>query len=203
MAKTLYHSALRQLGPVRVTVKSDVLQSKFSKPNAPKPDYVVLEIAGEEWNYSLENPGCGDVFDGKKGETFTVVADGGGRGKEDTATVTYVGESAEPSDNDGGEAPPPARQPQRQAAPAQRRGPAPHEPKPATRAAAPAGNGGSVHHGARVGACLNKAVDYCIAEGVPFDANEIYNRTSDLVRIAEALENGHMAPKFSERKAAQ
>jgi len=202
MPKTLYHSALRALGPVRVTVKSDVLQSKFSKPNAPKPDYVVLEIAGDEWNYSLENPGCGDVFDGKKGETFTVVADGGGRGKEDTATVTYVGESAEPSDNDGGEAPPPSRPAARQATPA-RRGPAPHEPKPAARAAAPAGNGGSVHHGARVGACLNKAVDYCIAEGVPFDANEIYNRTSDLVRIAEALENGHMAPKFGERKAAK
>ena len=39
-----------------------------------------------------------------------------------------------------------------------------------------------------------------IAEGVPFDANELYNRTSDMVRIAEALENGYMAPKFSERQ---
>jgi len=200
MAKTLYHSAARQLGPVRVTVKSDVLQSKFSKPNAPKPDYVVLEIDGVEWNYSLECPSCGDAFLNAKGETFSVIFDGGGKGKEDTATVTYVGEP-------GVEAPPAAAK----AAPA-RPAPAPARPAPQPAAAAPARPAApppvarppqSVHHGARVGACLNKAVDYMIAEGVPFDANELYNRTSDMVRIAETLENGHMAPKFSERHGKQ
>lgn len=210
MAKTLYHSALKQLGPVRVTVKSDVLQSKFSKPNAPKPDYVILEIAGEEWNYSLENPTCGDVFEGQKGNTFTIVAEGGGRGHEDSASVTYVGEAAaEGDDGDTGPAiPPPARP-----APA-RRGPTPHNtsvpaahparqnaPAAPVRPAAPPANAG--HHGARVGACLNKAVDYMIAEGIPWNANECYNRCSDMVRIAEAIENGHMAPKFSERQAAE
>lgn len=209
MAKTLYHSALRQLGPVRVTVKSDVLKSKFKG----KPDYCVLEIAGEEWNYSLENPTCGEVFEGQKGNTFTVVAEGGGQGKEDTATVVYVGEAApEGDDGDTGPAtPPPAR-------PAlARRGPTPHNtgvpqghparqnaqaaPAATARPAAPPAK--TTHFGATVGMCVKAAVDYCIAEGIAFDPNVIYERASDLVRVAERMEGGSLAPKFSERQAAE
>ena len=210
MAKTLYHSALRQLGPVRVTVKSDVLQSKFSKPNAPKPDYVVLEISGEEWGYNLENPTCGEVFEGQKGNTFTIVADGGGKGKEDTATVTYVGEAAE-------EAAPARPGP---AAPAPRKAMTPmnksvppghpaHNPVP-PKAAAPAAPAQSKaqfvgHPGARVGACMNKAVDYLIAEGIassdPAFSQTLYNLVSDMVRVCAAIEDGHLAPKQSERAA--
>ena len=37
--KTMYHGELRDMGPVRVTVKSKVTPSKYSKPDAPKPDY--------------------------------------------------------------------------------------------------------------------------------------------------------------------
>lgn len=224
MAKTLYHSALRQLGPVRVTVKSDVLQSKFSKPNAPKPDYVILEISGEEWNYSLENPTCGDVFEGQKGNTFTVVADGGGRGKEDSATVTYVGEAVgedgdtAPASPARAAAPARASAPARAAAPAApRRGPTPHNTavppshpahQPAPAAAAPAAAAAREkfvgHPGARVGACLNKAVDYLIAEGLassdPAFSSTLYNLVSDMARVTAAIEEGHLAPKQSERK---
>lgn len=217
MAKTLYHSALRQLGPVRVTVKSDVLQSKFSKPGAPKPDYVILEISGEEWNYSLENPTCGGVFEGQKGNTFTVVADGGGRGKEDSATVTYVGEAVGEDGDTAPAAPARASAPARAAAPAApRRGPKPHntavppshpahQPAPASAAPAAAARDKFVGHpGQRVGACLNKAVDYLIAEGLassdPAFSEALYNLVSDMVRVTAAIEEGHLAPKQSERK---
>ena len=217
MAKTLYHSAFRRIGPVRVTVKSDVLQSKFSKPNAPKPDYVVLEIASEEWNYSLENPTCGKCFEGQKGNTFTVIADGGGKGKEDTATVTYVGEAA---GDDGDVAPTaptaPARSVPRAAAP---KGITPHNTsvptghpthvapaaRPAAANVAPAQTRAQFagHPGARVGACMNKSVDYLIAEGMnssdPAFSQTLYNLVSDMVRICAAIEDGHLAPKQSER----
>lgn len=194
MAKTLYHSVLKKQSPCRVTVKSDVLQSKFSKPGAPKPDYVVLEIGGEDFNYSAENPACAAFFEGQKGRTFTIVADGGGKGQEDTATITYVGEAADEDQ------PPAPKQsaPRKGMPPATKaslntvntpRSTAPH-------AAAPAG-----HHGARVGACLNKAVDYMVAEGIPYNPQELAYRVSDMVRICEAIENGHMLPKFSERNA--
>ena len=211
MAKTLYHSALRQLGPVRVTVESDVLQSKFSKPGAPKPDYVILNIAGESWNYSLENPTCGDVFEGQKGNTFTIVAEGGGKGKEDSATVTYVGEAAAEGD-DGDTAP--ARPAPARPAPAKPKGVTPHNtavppghparmntPAAPARPAAPPAK--TTHFGATVGMCVKAAVDYCIAEGVAFDPNVIYERASDLVRVAERMEGGSLAPKFSERMAAE
>lgn len=84
--KTLYHGELRKLSPVRVTVKSDVLESKY----AGKPPYVVLAINGDERNYTTENQGCAAFFDGRKGETFTLIAEG----QREEATITYVGESA-------------------------------------------------------------------------------------------------------------
>lgn len=211
MAKTLYHSAFRALGPVRVTVKSDVLQSKFSKPNAPKPDYVVLEIAGEEWNYSLENPNCGEAFEGQKGSTFTVVADGGGKGKEDSATVTCVGEAGV---EEAPERPAPAAPGPRKSAmsPHNTSVPPGHPAHVAVAAHAPTPLQQTKaqfvgHPGARVGACMNKAADYLIAEGLsssdPAFSQTLYNLVSDMVRVCAAIEDGHLAPKQSERISAQ
>jgi len=212
----LYHSALKKMGPIRVTVQSDVLQSKFPG----KPDYVCLRIGTEDFNYSLENPTCGDVFEGQKGNTFTIIADGGGKGKEDTATVTYVGEAADDGDT-APAAPAPARTaaaPARPAAAPARRGPVPHntsvppghparQAAPAAAAPTPAAQSRAQfvgHPGARVGACLNKAVDYLIAEGLassdPAFSETLYNLVSDMVRVTAAIEEGHLAPKQSERK---
>ena len=70
--KTLYHSELAAMGPVRVTVKTDRMKSRYSKPGNEKPDYVVLLIAGKEKNYNTENEGCAAFFEGQKGKTFTL-----------------------------------------------------------------------------------------------------------------------------------
>lgn len=50
---------------------------------------------------------------------------------------------------------------------------------------------------------LNKAVDSCLQEGIPWNPEEIMNRASDLCRIAEGLEKGHLMPRFTERMRAQ
>lgn len=85
------------MGPVQVKVVKEQQQSKFKG----KPPYVVLEIDGHERLYSAENEDCADFFDGQKGRTFTIVAEGGGKDKEETATITYVGESApDPDEHD-------------------------------------------------------------------------------------------------------
>lgn len=103
--KTLYHSELVTLGPVMVTVKSDVLKSKFSKPGLPKPDYVLLEINGEDRTYTLDSPQCVEFFEGMKDRAFTIIAEGG-KGHE---TLTYVGEAAPqkaPESSHGNKPPP-------------------------------------------------------------------------------------------------
>jgi len=82
--KGMYHSELVRMGPVAVTVKSDVLRSKFKD----KPDYVILEIDGAERIYNTENDECADFFRDQKGRTFTLVAEG----READAILTYVGE---------------------------------------------------------------------------------------------------------------
>ncbi len=89
--KTLYHSELKGMGPVRVTVKGEVKKSKYQG----KPDYVTLAIGNEERTYNAENPACADFFRGKAGQTFTISAEGGGKGQEDTATITFVGGTVE------------------------------------------------------------------------------------------------------------
>ena len=86
MAKTLYHSGLVKMGPVQVTVKSEVLPSKFKD----KPPYVVLAIGNEDFNYSTENDECAGFFEGQKGATFTLVAEG----SRENAILTYVGQAA-------------------------------------------------------------------------------------------------------------
>ena len=114
MAKQIWHSELKSLGPVRVTIKSDILKSKWSKPNDPKPDFVVLDVNGEQRNYTLENPSCGDVFRNRKEQTISIIAEGSG----ESATITYVGQS-------GAQTPLPAHRQTNQAPPA-------HQPPPAT-----------------------------------------------------------------------
>lgn len=92
MAKTanLYHSALCKMGVVKVTVKTEKQKSQF--PNSP--DYVTLEIDGKPYYYKSENQGCADFFDGKRGQTFALLAEGGGKDSPETATIQYVGEPA-------------------------------------------------------------------------------------------------------------
>jgi len=90
MAKQLFHKELRDMSPISVTVKAERQKSTYSKPNAPKPDYVTLMVNGEERYYTTENEACAQFFNGKHGQTFTVVAEGS---RED-ATITCVGQSA-------------------------------------------------------------------------------------------------------------
>jgi hypothetical protein len=192
MAKNLYHSALVKLGPVEVTVKSDILHSKFPG----KPDYVVLEIDGEDFNYSFDTPECAAPFEGQKGASFTVVAEGSG--KDGTATVTYVGEgggtpqrkpAARPPARPAARNQPPARPPVQNAA---NRPPSPGNQPP--RPPQP-----PVSNGARVGAAINKAVDYTIAVGSEWNPTLVWEIASDIMRISERLEQNKLARPHSER----
>lgn len=89
------------MGPVQVTVTTDVLPSKFKG----KPPYVGLRIAGEDWSYSTENDECAAFFEGQKGRTFTIVAEG----REQQAVLTYVGEAAPDPEPEREPAKPPAK----------------------------------------------------------------------------------------------
>lgn len=91
MSQNLYHSALVKMKAVKVTVKSDVLKSKFKG----KPPYVILSIDGEDYSYNTENDECAEFFEGQKGRTFTIIAEG----RDTDAVITYVGESAPDPDS--------------------------------------------------------------------------------------------------------
>lgn len=188
MAKNLYHSALIKMGDVTADVRSDVLKSKY--PN--KPDYVELEIDGESYYYSTENEQCAAFFNGLKGRRIEFRAVGGGRGKEDTANLELIAEGPHPTERKASaeRSRTPAEKPPRQQQPA------------AMEKAEPPAKGEKLHPqlGIRVGACLNNAINYLIAESHPWDPKEILDRTSDLLRISEYLEKGHISPPFSERR---
>ena len=100
-AKTLYHSQLTKLGPVMVTVKSDVRKSQF----AGKPDFCYIVINGEEFGYSFDSPACQKFFTGQKGRSFMIKAEG----RDADATITYLGEPG--SQKFAAPAPPPDAQP--------------------------------------------------------------------------------------------
>lgn len=187
MAKNLYHSAFCKLGDITVRVDTDVLQSKYPG----KPDYVGLTIDGEQYNYSTENAGCALAFDGLKGQTVELRAIGGGRGKEETAAIEIIDADASPKQGPARTAGKPASKPQ---APARDKAPAGNQSAPERKPEA-------LHPqlGIRVGACMNNAIAYLIAEGQPWNPQEIVDRTSDLLRIAAFLEKGHMSPTFTER----
>ena len=90
MAKSLYHSALTKMGPVTVTITTGPMKSKFSKPEAPKPDFCGMTINGEQFSYTIENPTIAAFITQHKGQTLSIVAEG----SRDQATITAVGAPA-------------------------------------------------------------------------------------------------------------
>jgi len=79
MAKNVYHGALRDqcsIGPVTLTIKSGPQKSKFSRPDAPKPDYATLSIGGEDFYYPLDSAQCSEFVTKHKGQTLAIVAEG-------------------------------------------------------------------------------------------------------------------------------
>ena len=162
--KTLYHSELVKNGPTRVTVKTDLLKSKYNDK-----EYVALIIGNDERNYNPENQACAEFWRGQKGKTFTVVAEG----REAEATLTYVGES-------GAAKPPTAAPPAQAAATAQQpaRGAAPAGGAPAAGrgAAAPAGKKGDkvdklidgLAAAGKFGVALQLAARQCLAAAEGF-----------------------------------
>lgn len=83
--KTLYHGEFREMGPVKVLVKTEPLESKFKKGTY----FVELSIDGETRNLNPENDACLEFFRGRKGQTITVVAEG----SREEATIVLVGEA--------------------------------------------------------------------------------------------------------------
>lgn len=81
--KGLYHSELSKMGAVRVTVKTDVLESTFKG----KPPYCVLIIDGHERNYACENEACEEALNGLAGRSVMLEASG----REDTAEIKILG----------------------------------------------------------------------------------------------------------------
>lgn len=73
-----------------------------------------------------------------------------------------------------------------------------HQPGPAR----PAGEDPR-QNGQRVGMAINQSVLYACHSGEVWNPQAIYERASDLMRIAHQLEGNQLAPKFSERKKAQ
>ena len=206
--KTVYHSELAAMGPVRVTVLSDVMPSKFSKPGTPRPDWVALKIGNEDKIYTVENESCGEFFQGQKGRTFTLVAEG----SREQATLTYVGEAAPqaqpqrqyarpkphtsvppPSPEDDGQEPGDDQIPGAEV-------PARGTPPPAARVT----GGHAPVHGATVGMCLKEACSICGQIGTdPFSPEyyrQVHEIASDLIRVALHLEAGKLAPSAKDRQ---
>lgn len=126
----VFHSALTPAGPMRVTV--DGAPRRLKKNNHLVVD-LTLHKAGEPSvavSYYAENEACANFFAGHKGKTFTIVAAGGGKGQEETGTITYVGESGAPA-----QPPPQAAPPANAPAPQQAHPPAAAPPSGLTKAA--------------------------------------------------------------------
>lgn len=118
--KTLYHGELREMGQVSVKIVKDHQKSKFSG----KPDYAVLEVAGEERYYVFENEACQEFFRGHTGRTFVIQADGA----RDKASIAYIGDQDTEPEPDP--EPEPKREPAKKPAPPAPKGKAPPPPKP-------------------------------------------------------------------------
>ncbi len=107
--KSAYHSELvraSERNGLEVTVKSDVLKSKF-KDNGKDSYYVVIEVAGSEHQLKLENQECENAMSNLKNQTVILTA----TGSRDEARITV---------EDAGDAPP-----QQRSAPPQQRQSAP------------------------------------------------------------------------------
>lgn len=207
MAKTMYHGELRQLGPVQVTVKTPWTESTKKKGTY----YTTLIVNGAERYYNPENQACLEFWAGKQGQTITIVADG----SREEATIVQMQTGAQVSQP---AAPAAAPHPQPSAPVAPR--PA-VQPPAAAHPSAPAPQGGAPRpamashqpgparpqgedprqNGQRVGMAINQAVLYACHSGEVWNPKAIYERASDLMRIAHQLEGNQLAPKFSDRKA--
>lgn len=62
--------------PLQVLVTTDRLKSKYSKPNAPKPDWIGIRVGTDEYSYTTENEKCAVALTGLKGQTVTIIASG-------------------------------------------------------------------------------------------------------------------------------
>jgi len=203
--KTLYHGELRQLGPVQVTVKKEWTESTKKKGTY----YTTLVVNGVERYYNPENQQCLEFWAGKAGQTITVVA----AGSREEATLVQMQTVAQ-VDQPTAPAPAPSAAPRPpQAVPAAAPSPRPGVSNAPTaqppRASAPSSapvpsrpTGDSHQNGQRVGMAINQAVQFLCHSGEGWDPKLIYERASDLVRLAQQLEAGHLAPKFSERHPA-
>jgi len=88
MAKNLYHTHLKEMGnPVRVTVTSDPLKSKYPKEGVPNK-FVGMKIAGVDYSYTCESDQCVQALTGLKGKEVMLSVEGS-RGD---ATITVVGQ---------------------------------------------------------------------------------------------------------------
>ncbi len=174
--KSLYHSEMSQMGPIKVTVMSDVLHSK----HAGKPDYVTLKIDNFDRYYNVENESCAAFFAGRKGQTISIVAEG----SREEASITLVGQPIG--------APQPDRAPARQQA----------AERPAARPDTQQ-NRNRTPMGPTVGMAINNACANITAQGRPLDPAEVFEIASDLLRLSYHLEEGNLAPKFTERPFVQ
>lgn len=100
MPKNIFHSKLMNAskkGILTLSVRGDVSRSKYPD----KPDYVKIELNGEEFYFSPDNEECLEAFRGQAGKTITIQLEGGGKGLEHTSKITRVGHpGSEPPDND-------------------------------------------------------------------------------------------------------
>jgi len=81
--KTLYHGEFREMGPVEVHVKTDVMDSKKKKGE----QYCVVVINGFERYIHFENHQCTEFWRNRKDQILTVVAEG----HKEEAKFTEVG----------------------------------------------------------------------------------------------------------------
>jgi hypothetical protein len=172
----IFHKALAERGPVRVTVDDNPRYLKN------KDAYVIdLTVGADKVGYWAENEACKSFFDGQKGRTFTIIAEG----SRDSATITYVGEQAPPS---GALPPAPAanRPPPPVAAPPAAQAPASHAAPSAKtngRDAVDKLRGGMIAAG-QVGVALQLAAEQCLTAAEGF-----YSRTTGTAITAEIRMN--------------
>jgi len=189
MSKNLYFSALSKLSPVTAVVTSDVLDSKFKKAGMPNK-FVALKIEGEEYSHTLETDQCASALAGLKGKTVQITTSGS---KETSAfEVVSLGQ--------------PASTIQKPQATAQ-----PHTEAAKTHQAAaqaPAAPAQVKQHapvfGATVGNCMKMAVDTVTSLGTDPFSPDFYRQThqiaSDLIRVAQMLEAGNLAPSAKKQQ---
>ena len=182
MSKNLYFSALSKMSPVTAVVTSDVMDSKFKKAGMPNK-FVALKIDGEEYSHTIETEACATALAGLKGKTVQITTSGN---KETSAfEVVILGQSA---------ASLPPKQPSQ---------PQSQQPEPAAPAPAPAAKQHAPVFGATVGNCMKMAVDTVTAIGTDPFSPEFYRQThqiaSDLIRVAQMLEAGNLAPSAKQQ----